>query len=142
MLARDRLPRAPAPDRAAVADPLSESVPQAPAGGHLGAVDVVRFVTVAGVIVVHCTSLTVSYASVAAGGVLEVAHVTRSVFLLLSAFVLTYSYERRPLAARAFWRRRYPLVAVPYAVWSLIYVLTGGDLRSPGHVAETFLVDL
>ncbi|HET6965331.1 MAG TPA: acyltransferase [Acidimicrobiales bacterium] len=125
-----------------VADPITASVPRPAQGGHLGAVDVVRFLTVAGVILVHSTSLTLSYGSVAAGGVLDVAHVTRSVFLLLSAFVLTYSFDRRPLGARAFWRRRYPLVVVPYVTWSLIYVLTGGDLRSPAHVVSTFLWDL
>ncbi len=143
MLARE--PRAVGPGAGPadeVADPITASVPRLAEGGHLGAVDVVRFLTVAGVILVHATSLTVSYGSVAAGGVLDVAHVTRSVFLLLSAFVLTYSFERRPLGARAFWRRRYPLVVVPYAAWSLIYVLTDGDVRSAGHVASTYLWDL
>lgn len=144
MLAEDRRP--PTTDRlpAGSADPLSESVPsdRRAADGHLGAVDVVRLVTIVGVILVHCTSLTLSYGSVAAGAVLEVAHVTRSVFLMLSAFVLTYSVRRRPLGPVAFWRRRYPLVVVPYATWSLIYVLTGGDLRSPAHVAALYLTDL
>lgn len=125
-----------------LADPVSAAIPPSGRGGHLNAVDVVRFLTVAGVILVHCTSLTISYGSVAAGGVLDVAHVTRSVFLLLSAFVLTYSFERRPLATRAFWKRRYPLVVVPYVVWSLIYVLTDGDVKSPPQVLTTFLHDL
>lgn len=31
-------------------------------------------------------------------------HVTRSLSLLLSAFVLTFSFPRRPSTARAFWR--------------------------------------
>jgi surface polysaccharide O-acyltransferase-like enzyme len=110
--------------------------------GHLHAVDVVRFLTVGGVIVVHATSLTAPAGSDAAGGVLVVLHVTREVFLLLSAFVLAYSARSRPLAPSAFWRRRYPLVVVPYVVWSVIYLLTGGDLGSPIHVIGRLAVDL
>lgn len=126
----------------AVADPLTTSVPEPGPGGHLAAVDVVRFVTVAGVILVHATAFTVSYGSLAAGGVYDVAHVTRSVFLLLSAFVLTYSFQRRPARFNAFWRKRFPLVVVPYVTWSLIYILTDGDLRSPQHVILELLYDL
>jgi peptidoglycan/LPS O-acetylase OafA/YrhL len=109
---------------------------------HLGAVDVVRFLTVGGVIAVHSTSLTAPSGSVAAGGVLVVLHITRSVFLFLSAFVLGYSFLKRPLAPRAFWRRRYPLVAIPYAVWSAIYVLTGHPSGNPLKLLGTYALDL
>jgi len=114
--------------------------PRGPA--HLSAVDLVRFVTVAGVISVHCTSLTASRSSVAAGGVLDVLHVTRSIFLFLSAFVLGYSFRRRPLDARAFWAHRYSLVVPAYVVWSAIYWLTDGNLRSPGYALSHFGLDL
>jgi peptidoglycan/LPS O-acetylase OafA/YrhL len=120
----------------------SPGVSAPPAAPHLPAVDVVRFLTVLGVIVVHSTSLTNEAGSDATGGVLVVLHVTREVFLFLSAFVLAYSYRDRPQAAGAFWRRRYPLVVVPYAAWSVAYVLTGGHLGSPAHVMETIAVDL
>lgn len=113
-----------------------------PLDGRLPAVDVVRFFTVGEVILVHATSLAVAQESLAANGVLAVAHVTRSVFLILSAFVLTYSYERRRATPVQFWKKRYPLVAVPYVVWSAVYVLAGGQVASPLHVTETFLVDL
>jgi peptidoglycan/LPS O-acetylase OafA/YrhL len=102
----------------------------------------VRLATILGVIAVHSTSLTAARSSDAAGGVLDVLHVTRSVFLFLSAFVLGYSFRRRPLGRRAFWKRRYPLVLAPYVTWSAIYVLTDGDLRSPLHVIGTFSLDL
>ncbi|HET9072667.1 MAG TPA: acyltransferase [Acidimicrobiales bacterium] len=114
-----------------------------PKVGHLGAIDLVRFLTVAGVIAVHCTSLTAARSSLAAGGVLAVLHVTRSVFLFLSAFVLTYSFQRRPLGPRAFWRRRYPLVVAPYVVWSAVYILTDGEVhRGPAYLVEHFVLDL
>ncbi len=130
-----------------VADPPADlpSVTRAgagPAGGHLSAVDVVRFLTIAGVILVHATSFANSTTSLAANGVLQVFHVTRSVFLMLSAFVLTYSYQRRPLRVQAFWRRRYPLIAAPYLTWSAIYFLTDGGLHASLPVLERFLRDL
>lgn len=110
--------------------------------GHLAAVDVVRLITVVGVILVHSTSLANSHSSVAANALLQVFHVTRSVFLMLSAFVLTYSFSRRPARARSFWRRRYPLVLAPYVAWSALYVLAAGNFGSPLEVLARYGVDL
>jgi peptidoglycan/LPS O-acetylase OafA/YrhL len=111
-------------------------------GGHLAAVDVIRLITIGGVILVHSTSFANSTTSVAANGVLAVAHITRSVFLALSAFVLTCSFERRPLARRAFWKRRYPLILAPYAVWSAVYFAADGDVRPDLGSLGHFLLDL
>jgi membrane-bound acyltransferase YfiQ involved in biofilm formation len=113
--------------------------------GHLYAVDVVRFLTVAGVIAVHSTSLTVGSTArgeVTAGVLLTIAHVTRSVFLFLTAFVLGYRYRGEVVNKKAFWRRRYWLVVVPYVVWSAIYVLFDGHLNSPQGVLGRFVIDL
>lgn len=107
---------------------------------HLHDVDVVRFTTVLGVLCVHATSLMLP-STEASGAALAVLHVTREVFLFLSAFVLAYS-TRLPLVARSFWRRRFPLVVAPYAVWSAIYVLADGDLGSPVSVLARFCRDL
>jgi peptidoglycan/LPS O-acetylase OafA/YrhL len=107
---------------------------------HLHDVDVVRFTTVLGVLCVHATSLMLP-STEASGAALAMLHVTREVFLFLSAFVLAYSI-RLPLVARSFWRRRFPLVVAPYVVWSAIYVLADGDLGSPGAVVARFCRDL
>ncbi|MDQ2728319.1 MAG: acyltransferase, partial [Actinomycetota bacterium] len=107
---------------------------------HLHDVDVVRFTTVLGVLCVHATSLMLPSTEVS-GAALAVLHVTREVFLFLSAFVLAYS-ARLPLVARSFWRRRFPLVVAPYVVWSAIYVLADGDLGSPVAVVARFCRDL
>ncbi len=107
---------------------------------HLHDVDVVRFTTVLGVLCVHATSLMLP-SNETTGAALVVLHVTREVFLFLSAFVLAYS-ARLPLVARSFWRRRFPLVIAPYVVWSAIYVLADGDLRSPSAVVARFCRDL
>ena len=122
--------------------PSVTRAPAPPAGGHLSAVDVVRFLTIAGVILVHTTTFANSTTSLAANAVLSVFHVTRSVFLMLSAFVLTYSFERRPLRLQAFWRRRYPLILAPYLAWSAIYFLADGQVHASLPVLERFLRDL
>jgi membrane-bound acyltransferase YfiQ involved in biofilm formation len=103
---------------------------------------VARLFAVTGVIIVHTTSLTSDPASTAAGGILIVLHVTREVFLFLSAFVLAYSAGGRPLGASAFWRRRMPLVAIPYAVWTAIYLVADGHYLSGPAMVERFAWDL
>jgi poly(3-hydroxybutyrate) depolymerase/peptidoglycan/LPS O-acetylase OafA/YrhL len=104
--------------------------------------DVVRLAAVLSVILVHSTSLAVSNASLPANAVLQISHITRSVFLMLSAFVLTHSAMRRPISPRKFWSKRYPLVVWPYIAWSGIYFLTGGRLHSLPQASGRFLVDL
>lgn len=110
--------------------------------GHLHAVDVARVATVVGVIGVHSTSILLPAGDQAAGAVLTVLHTTREVFLLLSAFVLTYSVQGRVTAHGAFWRRRLALVAVPYLVWSAIYVVADGHLTGTGTVLGRYARDL
>jgi peptidoglycan/LPS O-acetylase OafA/YrhL len=110
--------------------------------GHLHAVDVARVATVVGVIGVHATSILLPPSDQTAGAVLTVLHATREVFLLLSAFVLTYSARGRVTARRPFWRRRLALVAVPYVVWSAVYLLADGHLTGPGAVLARYARDL
>src|ERR1700722_4300090 len=113
-------------------------LPSRPPGGaashapHLYPLDVVRVLTVAGVIAVHSTSVLLPASSQSAGAALTVLHATREIFLMLSAFVLTYASRGAVPRAPAFWRRRVPLVAAPYTVWSAIYLLTGGHLTGIG----------
>jgi peptidoglycan/LPS O-acetylase OafA/YrhL len=112
--------------------------------GHLGAIDVVRTVTVAGVIAVHEVAFTAPVTSTLGGAVLALLHVNREVFLLLSASVLTYAYHRRPRwKMTAFWRRRYWLIVLPYVTWSAIYCVTnGGSLIPVSKLAHRFAIDL
>jgi peptidoglycan/LPS O-acetylase OafA/YrhL len=112
------------------------------APAHLHAVDVVRLLTVLGVIAVHVIALTLPADDLAAGAMQTQLHVTREVFVLLSAFVLTYSYRNRALERRTFWHRRYPLVVIPYVAWTVIYVIANGSLMSPWHATATVLTDL
>jgi peptidoglycan/LPS O-acetylase OafA/YrhL len=129
--------------QAQAANDLRRTAPaSAAAPSHLHPVDLVRLLTVMGVIAVHVTAFTMPADDVAAGAALTVLHVTREVFLLLSAFVLAYSYRARPLHSSSFWRRRYPLIVVPYLCWTVVYVIADGQLTSPWHATATLLTDL
>jgi peptidoglycan/LPS O-acetylase OafA/YrhL len=88
--------------------------------------------TVALVIAVHSVSLQPGGTQTANGVVLTIAHVSREIFFLLTAFVLLYSYrDRAPRSWPSFWRRRYLLVGVPYLAWTTIYFLFDGIPLTP-----------
>lgn len=87
-------------------------------------VDVVRVLTVALVIGVHLIALTPWTVTLSGGALLTMLHVSREVFFLLTAFVLSVGYARRKSVRwLAFWRRRYLFVVVPYVVWTVVYFL-------------------
>jgi peptidoglycan/LPS O-acetylase OafA/YrhL len=92
---------------------------------HIYAIDFVRCCVVLAVITNHVISQVSS--SVFIGAIWTVTHLGREIFILLSAFVLTYVYALRPnLNWPQFFRRRYLLVGVPYVVWTVIYTLADG----------------
>ena len=101
---------------------------------HLDSVDLMRVITVAGVIAVHVVAGTNRRTSVPAGAATILLHVNREVFVLLTALVLTYSYGfRETWSLRTFWTRRYWLVATPYVAWTVVYFLADGP---PGGLVE------
>ena len=111
-----------------VAAPAAEPAPgpgtAAGAGarrGHVHQVDVVRLLTFAAVIGVHAIAFTEPPSSRAWAGVLMLLQFGREVFFALTGFVLVYSARGRPLVARAFWRKRFPVIVAPYLAWSAIY---------------------
>ena len=89
--------------------------------GHVDEVDVVRIVTFAAVIAVHAIAFTQRPSNQVAAGAMMLLQFGRELFFALMGFVLVYSAERRYPGARAFWRRRFLFVAVPYLAWTLIY---------------------
>ncbi|WP_154759979.1 acyltransferase [Amycolatopsis pithecellobii] len=92
---------------------------------HLYYVDLVRVLTVGLVIGTHVLALAPVAPSVLDGALGMIFHVSREVFFLLTAFVLTYS-TRKTVRWPAFWRRRYLFVAVPYLMWTVLYFFADG----------------
>lgn len=90
---------------------------------HLWQVDLLRIAPMAGVVIVHGILLTQPVDSLGGNALLMVLHTNRELFFFVSAFVLAYSTRawEGSLQAGRFWRRRYPVVVVPYLVWTLVY---------------------
>jgi poly(3-hydroxybutyrate) depolymerase/surface polysaccharide O-acyltransferase-like enzyme len=106
-------------------------------------VDLMRVLTIAGVIAVHVVTGTNRSTSVPAGAATILLHVNREVFILITALVLTYSYAARDQwSLTGFWRRRYWLVATPYVAWTLIYFLADGPPDSAGEALRQLGLDL
>jgi peptidoglycan/LPS O-acetylase OafA/YrhL len=106
---------------------------------HLYEIDVVRILTFLCVIAVHTTSHTVAKDDVVLNGFLGLVHFTREVFFALTAFVLIYSYQNRPVPMRKFLPRRFLLVGVPYVVWSVIYFVSSNIKNPHGTVFEAVI---
>ena len=87
--------------------------------------------TIALVIGVHTLGALPLANDVATGAFGTMFHVSREVFVVLTTLVLVHVYGRRPVRWVAFWRRRYAFVAVPYAAWTLVYLLADGQRLDP-----------
>ncbi|MFD2420586.1 acyltransferase [Amycolatopsis pigmentata] len=111
---------------------------QALAREHLHYVDMIRVLTIGLVIGTHVLALEPIAPTIGLGAVTIVFHVSREVFFLLTAFVLTYSTTRRKPHWPSFWRKRFLFVAVPYLTWTVLYFLADG----PPLRADVFWQDL
>lgn len=88
---------------------------------HLHQIDLFRILTFACVIGAHVVGNSIDSGNTAANGVVMPLHFTRDAFFALTGFVLVYQYSGKPLDTKAFWRKRFPLVGIPYLAWSVIY---------------------
>ncbi|GAB2966565.1 acyltransferase [Amycolatopsis acidiphila] len=95
-------------------------------GEHLYYVDLIRVLTVGLVIGTHVLAFAPVPPTVLVGALGMVFHVSREVFFLLTAFVLTYSTGRKKVRWPKFWARRYLFVVVPYLVWTVAYFFANG----------------
>ncbi len=91
---------------------------QAPTREHLHYVDLIRVLTIGLVIGTHVLALEPIAPTIGLGALTIVFHVSREVFFLLTAFVLTYSTARRRTHWPSFWRKRFLFVTVPYLTWT------------------------
>jgi peptidoglycan/LPS O-acetylase OafA/YrhL len=88
---------------------------------YMHQLDLFRIVTFACVIAAHVVGNSLDPGNVPGNAVEVLLHFTRQAFFALTSFVLIYQYARRPFDTRSFWRKRFPLVSIPYLAWSLIY---------------------
>jgi peptidoglycan/LPS O-acetylase OafA/YrhL len=117
-----------------------------PALEHVAHVDVLRLLPMVGVVATHVLIFTQPPESTGSNAALMFLHANREVFFFVSAFVLFYASgaASTPLSARDFWRRRYPLVVLPYLAWTLVYWLqtSGWVPWPPGPALRQLGVDV
>ncbi|ABS02938.1 acyltransferase [Kineococcus radiotolerans] len=114
---------------------------------HLHEIDVVRLATFTAVIALHSLG-SVAEAEVGTGAVLQLLHFGRETFFVVTGFVLVLTGLGKDLRANTatlrFWRKRFALVGLPYAVWTVVYWATRLSGASPwsGQSLGNLLSDL
>ncbi|HEX6817719.1 MAG TPA: acyltransferase, partial [Ktedonobacterales bacterium] len=103
---------------------------------HLHELDMLRVVTAFGVVAVHVLAYTVIYNATQVGALLQhgvesAMHYTREVFMFTTALVLVYTYIGKRFNLTLFTRKRFIGVAVPYILWSIIYILHDAHPTAP-----------
>jgi peptidoglycan/LPS O-acetylase OafA/YrhL len=100
---------------------------RAPAGattsGYLESLNLFRVLACAAVVGNHSFIWLNMSTNVVGTGFITMLHVSRNAFFFLSGLVICYSQITHPRALRAFWKRRYVQLGVPYLAWTAIYLV-------------------
>ncbi|MDB5085398.1 MAG: acyltransferase 3 [Bacilli bacterium] len=99
---------------------------------HLFEIDLMRAFIMLSVLSVHSISLymgpmhdlTQSYLCL--GALLTAMHFTRESFMFITGLVLFATYYRQHFNPLQFWFKRLLLIAIPYVVWNIVYILFNG----------------
>ncbi len=92
-------------------------------GGYLEMLNLFRVVACGAVLASHSFIWADMSENVIGTGFITMLHLSRNAFFFLSGLVVCYSQIVHPRAPRAFWRRRYVQLGVPYLAWTAIYLL-------------------
>ena len=96
---------------------------------HIFEIDFLRAVTVFSVVTIHTfSSCTYLLANSKTGTKLinlfvHSLHYNREIFIFVTGLVLTYVYYHRTFSTKKFLLRRFLLIFIPYALWTLLYEL-------------------
>ncbi len=99
---------------------------------HLYEVDLMRAFIIFGVVCVHVISFfnlfspPLSETGVGFEAALTALHFTRESFMFITGLVLFITYYNRPFKALSFWSKRFKLIFIPYAAFTLLYILFSG----------------
>jgi peptidoglycan/LPS O-acetylase OafA/YrhL len=98
-----------------------------PAGGeskgYLEMLNLFRVLACAAVVANHSFIWANMSTNVVGTGFVTMLHLSRNAFFFLSGLVICYSQLAHPRGVRAFWKRRYVQLGVPYLAWTGVYLL-------------------
>lgn len=132
-------------DSARKAAPAPATAPAArPSGGYLHQLDFVRTITFLLVVFMHAlTNTNDEVNGVVTNAIAMNLHFTRNSFFALTGLVLAYGVVERGarLSPVQFWRKRLPLVVIPFVVWAFAYwvfdmTLEGRFATIPSNLGE------
>ena len=114
-----------ATDSPDVRAPLGQPAPRAgrEARGYLEMLNLFRVLACAAVVGNHSFIWANMSTNVVGTGFVTMLHLSRNAFFFLSGLVICYSQISHPRSVRAFWKRRYVQLGVPYLTWTGIYLL-------------------
>jgi peptidoglycan/LPS O-acetylase OafA/YrhL len=92
-------------------------------GGYLGMLDLFRVMACAAVVANHSFIWADMSTNVIGTGFVTLLHLSRNAFFFLSGLVICYSQISHPRRLRAFWKRRYVQLGVPYLAWTGVYLV-------------------
>src|SRR3989441_10592363 len=109
--------------------------------------DLMRPVTAVTVVAVHLLSGTAMLNHTQAGmqvqsGIFITVHMTREVFMFITALALTYVYFGSPFSGKRFWAKRSIGVLLPYCIWSIAYTWVNTSQHSPAAFAKLALFNI
>jgi peptidoglycan/LPS O-acetylase OafA/YrhL len=94
-----------------------------PTTGYLESLNLFRVLACAAVVGNHSFIWLNMSTNVVGTGFITMLHLSRNAFFFLSGLVICYSQITHPRAVRAFWKRRYIQLGVPYLAWTAIYLV-------------------
>src|ERR1700694_1571932 len=109
--------------------------------------DLMRPVTAVTVVAVHVLSGTTMLNHTQAGmqvqnGIFLSVHMTREVFMFITALALTYVYFGSPFSGKRFWAKRSIGVLLPYGIWSIAYTWVNTSQHSPGAFTKLVVFNI
>jgi peptidoglycan/LPS O-acetylase OafA/YrhL len=93
------------------------------ARGYLDMLNLFRVLACAAVVGNHSFIWANMSTNVIGTGFVTMLHLSRNAFFFLSGLVICYSQISHPRRLRAFWKRRYVQLGVPYLAWTAIYLI-------------------
>jgi peptidoglycan/LPS O-acetylase OafA/YrhL len=110
--------------------------------GYLEMLNLFRVLACAAVVGNHSFIWANMSTNVIGTGFITMLHLSRNAFFFLSGLVICYSQISHPRSLRAFWKRRYVQLGVPYLAWTGIYLIFALiTISLAWHEVWTFLRD-
>jgi peptidoglycan/LPS O-acetylase OafA/YrhL len=98
-------------------------LPTSRSKGYLETLNLFRIIACAAVVGNHSFIWANMSSNVVGTAFITMLHLSRNAFFFLSGLVICYSQITHPRGLRAFWRRRYVQLGVPYLAWTGVYLL-------------------